>query len=69
MTHPSSLLKKKSGTDDVLILVNATGSAVTYGVPTGLQNTTWVNGITKASVTLAAQQSFSAYQYIILSKN
>lgn len=61
--------EKKSGTDDVLILVNATNSAVTYNLPSGLQNTTWVNGLTKASVTLPAQMSFSAYQYIVLSKN
>jgi len=61
--------EKKSGTDDVLILVNATNSAVTYNVPAGLQNTGWINGITKASVTLPAQLSLSAYQYIVLSKN
>ena len=61
--------EKVSGTDDVLILVNATNNAVTYNVPVGLQNSTWINGLTKASVTLPAQMSLSAYQYIILSKN
>ncbi len=61
--------EKKSGTDDVLILVNATNGAVTYNLPPGLQNTAWVNGLTKASVTLPAQMSLSAYQYIILSKS
>jgi glycosidase len=61
--------EKKSGTDDVLILVNATNGAVTYNLPPGLQNTAWVHGLTKASVTLPAQMSLSAYQYIILSKS
>ncbi len=63
------VFEKKSGTDDVLILVNATGSPVTYNVPAGLQNTAWINGITKASVTLPVQMPMSAYQYIILSKS
>jgi glycosidase len=61
--------EKTSGTDDVLILVNVTNSAVNFTVPPALQNTTWINGISKASVILPAQFSFSAYQYIILSKN
>jgi glycosidase len=61
--------EKVSGTDDVLILVNATNTTVNYNVPTGLQNTTWTNGLTQASTTLATQLSFTPYQYVILSKN
>jgi len=61
--------EKVSGTDDVLILVNATNTTVNYNVPSGLQNTTWTNGLTKASTTLSTQLSFAPYQYVILSKN
>ena len=61
--------EKKSGTDDVLILVNARNNAATFTLPAALQNSGWKNGITKASVTLATQLSFSPYQYMILSKN
>ncbi len=61
--------EKKSGTDDVLILVNATGGTVNYNLPAGLQNTTWINGITKTPVTLTTQLSMTGYQYIILGKS
>ena len=61
--------EKVSGTDDVLILVNATNTTVNYSVPAGLQNTTWINGLTQASTTLSTTLSFAPYQYVILSKN
>ncbi len=61
--------EKTSGSDDVLILVNATNTNVTYNVPAALQNSTWINGISKTSATLGTQVSFTPYQYIILSKN
>jgi len=60
--------EKKSGTDDVLILVNARNSSETYNIPAALQNTTWTNGLTKASVTLSTQYNFGAYGYLILTK-
>jgi glycosidase len=59
---------KVSGTDNVLILVNSQNSAQTYNVPVALQNTTWTNGLTGASVTLGGTYSFAAYGYLILSK-
>jgi len=61
--------EKVSGTDDVLILVNATGNAVNFAIPAALQNTGWKDGFSGAPVTLATQLSFSGYQYIVLSKN
>jgi glycosidase len=61
--------EKVSGTDDVLILVNATNTTATYNIPSGLQNSSWLNGFTKASVTLGTQLSFTPYQYVVLSKN
>lgn len=60
--------EKKSGTDDVLILVNPRNSAETYNIPAALQNTSWTNGLTKASVTLSTQYNFGAYGYLILTK-
>ncbi len=59
--------EKKSGTDDVVILVNARNSVVNYSVPTGLQSA-FTNGLTNASVTLGAQVSMQPYQYLVLKK-
>ncbi len=61
--------EKKSSTDDVLILVNAKNSAVTYSVPLALQNSTWINGFTNSNVALSAQLSFQPYSYLVLKKN
>jgi glycosidase len=62
-----SAFAKTSGTDNVLIMVNTKNSAETYNVPTALQNTTWTNGYTGASVTLSATYNFPAYGYLVLS--
>jgi glycosidase len=59
---------KTSGTDDVLIFVNARNSAETISLPVAQQNTTWKNGFTNASVTLSTQVSLQPYQYLVLSK-
>jgi len=61
--------EKKSGTDDVLILVNATNAVVNYNVPAALQNTTWLNGYTGASVTVGTQVALQPYGYVVLKKN
>jgi glycosidase len=61
--------EKKSGTDDVLILVNARNTTTTYSVASGLQNTTWINGFTNASVTLGTTLSIPAYGYVVLKKS
>jgi len=61
--------EKTSGTDDVLILVNATGNGVNFSVPAALQNSNWKDGMSGAAVTLGTQLSFSGYQYVVLSKN
>jgi glycosidase len=60
--------EKKSGTDDVLVLVNVRNSSINYSIPTALQNTTWTNGLTGADVTLGTQTTFAAYNYLILRK-
>jgi len=60
--------EKKSGSDDVLIIVNARNSVINYNVPAALQNTTWTNGFTSSSVTLSTQLSLQPYQYVLLKK-
>jgi len=60
--------EKTSGTDDVLILVNARNGVQTFNIPTALQNTTWKNGITNSSITLGSQYTFQPYTYLVLSK-
>jgi glycosidase len=63
-----SAFTKVSGTDNVLIMVNTKNSTENYNVPAALQNTTWTNGYTGASVTLSTTYSFPAYGYLVLSK-
>jgi glycosidase len=61
--------EKKSGTDDVLILVNARNSVINFAVPAALQNSTWINGFTNTSVALSTQLSLQPYGYVVLKKN
>jgi glycosidase len=61
--------EKVSGTDDVLILVNAKNATVNYPVPTALQNTTWLDGFSGSSVLLTNQVSLQTYGYLVLKKN
>ena len=60
--------EKKSGTDDVLILVNATGSTVNYAVPPAVQGN-WTDGMSNTAATLSSQLSLTPYQYVVLKKN
>jgi len=60
--------EKKSDSDDVLILVNARNSVINYGIPTSLQNSTWINGFTNSGVTLGTLLTLQPYQYIVLKK-
>jgi len=61
--------EKVSGTDDVLILVNTQNSAVNYSIPAILQNTSWINGLSGAGITLNSQYTLQPYSFLILSKN
>jgi len=63
-----SAFSKVSGTDNVAVLVNTKNGSETYSIPAALQNTTWKNGFTGATVTLGTQYTFPAYQYLVLSK-
>jgi glycosidase len=55
--------EKTSGTDDVLVLVNAKNAAETFSIPTALQGTTWVNGYTGGSITFSTQYTLQPYSY------
>jgi glycosidase len=61
--------EKTAGNDDVLVLVNAKNSAVSYTVPATLQNTGWTNGFTNSTYKLSTQINFAPYSYLILKKN
>jgi len=61
--------EKTSGTDDVLILVNARSTTTTYTIPAALKNSAWINGLTGDPITLTAAYTFPAYGYLILKKN
>lgn len=61
--------EKVSGSNDVLVLVNATNTNVSFSLPAALQNTKWTNGLTGKEVDLATQTNFGAYNYLILRKN
>jgi len=60
--------EKKSGSDDVLIIVNSRNSVINYTVPAALQNTIWTNGFNNTGLTLTTQLSLQPYQYLVLKK-
>jgi len=60
--------EKKSGTDDVVILVNIRNAVTTYNIPAALQNTTWTDGMAGGSVTLGTQYTLQPYSYLVLRK-
>ena len=60
--------EKTSGTDDVLVLVNASNNTVNYSVPAAVQGN-WTDGMSNTATTLSSQLSLSPYQYVVLKKN
>ncbi|MDB5089275.1 MAG: amyB 1 [Mucilaginibacter sp.] len=59
--------EKKSGADDVLVLVNAKNSAVDFTVPAAIQGA-WTNGLTNNSLTLSGKVTMQPYAYLVLKK-
>ena len=59
--------EKKSGTDDVLVIVNPTGNTVNYSVPTAIQGT-WQSGFQPAYFTLSSQTTLPPYAAYVLVK-
>ena len=60
-----SFRKSKDG-NDILVLVNTRDNAVTYSLPSAIQNTTWTNAMNNASVTLGTDVTLGNYDYLIL---
>jgi glycosidase len=60
--------EKKTGADDVLILVNTKNSSINYTIPAALQGTTWTNGLTKINTTFNTQVTLQPYQYLVLKR-
>ncbi|HVW97989.1 MAG TPA: alpha-amylase family glycosyl hydrolase [Mucilaginibacter sp.] len=59
--------EKKSGGDDVLILVNAKNEVADFSVPAAVQGN-WTNGMTNSSISLTSKITLQPYQYLVLSK-
>jgi glycosidase len=59
--------EKKSGADDVLILVNAKNSVNDFAVPAAIQGA-WTNGMTNASAALGTKITLQPYEYLVLKK-
>jgi glycosidase len=60
--------KRKSGTDEVLILVNTRAAAKSFTIPTALQNTAWQDAISGAKAQLDSPLSLNGFEYRILIK-
>lgn len=59
--------EKKSGTDDVVVLVNTRNSTINYSIPAAIQGA-WTDGLANSSVTLTTQLSLAPHKYVILKK-
>lgn len=57
---------KTSGTEQVVVFSNLRNAAINYSLPAALQNTTWKDAYSGATVTLGTVLALSAYQYRVL---
>ncbi|HVW58646.1 MAG TPA: alpha-amylase family glycosyl hydrolase, partial [Puia sp.] len=57
---------KTSGTEQVVVFSNLRNAAINYSLPAALQNTTWKDAYSGATVTLGTMLALSAYQYRVL---
>ncbi len=58
----------QTDTEKVLIVVNLRNKAVTFGVASGIANSSWKNALTGESIDVANEIKLDAYQYMILKK-
>ncbi len=58
---------QKSGSEAVLVIVNARSTSGTYTVPTAQQGN-WTNALTNETVSLSNTISLSQYQYLIIKR-
>ena len=57
---------KTSGSEEVVVFSNLRNSTINYSLPSALQNTTWKDAYSGATVTLGTSLSLTAYQYRVL---
>jgi glycosidase len=60
--------KRKSGTDEVLVVVNTRAAAKSFIIPAALQNTVWQDAVSGAKVQLDSPLSLNGFEYRILIK-
>jgi alpha-amylase len=60
--------KRKASADEVLVVANTRNAAKTFNVPAALNNTTWQNTSTGATVTLGNQLSLNVFEYLVLTR-
>jgi glycosidase len=58
---------QKSGSEEVLVIVNARSTSKIYTVPTAQQGN-WTNALTNEAITLSDNLSLTSYQYLILKR-
>lgn len=68
--HTSDVMafKRKSGTEEVVVVVNLRNSAKTFAWPVSIANSDWTNAMDDETVSLTDDISLGAYQYLILHK-
>lgn len=64
----SIAFEKTSGTDDIIVMANTTGTAATINLPATWQNTTWTNAVNNGTVALTTTYTIPAYGYLLLHK-
>jgi glycosidase len=57
--------RRKSGNNEVLVMVNVRNSNKAFNIPTSLQNTIWKDGMTNENITLGTSQDLKAFEYRI----
>lgn len=61
-------IKRKSGTEEVIVIVNVRNSLKEYQVPASLANTIWKNALTGETINMANGLQLDPYSYYILKK-
>lgn len=60
--------KRKSGTDEVLVIANTRSAVKTFAVPAALNNSTWKDASSGAQATLQGNLTLNPHQYLIFKK-
>ncbi|GAB4092117.1 hypothetical protein GCM10028786_10430 [Flaviaesturariibacter terrae] len=61
-----AVFTKELGAEKVLVLANLRNSAQVYTLPAALNNTSWTNAFTAATVSLSGTVNLPAYSYLVL---